>query len=337
MTAIRSIACALPDSEVTNAELDRAHPSWNVELVAQLAGIRARRVADEGETAFDLSVRACERLLGDSSVAAEDIDAILYCTLDPDYPMPGNAHLLHEHLGLGDGVLAFDYGLACSGFVYGLAMADALACAGMASGVLLVTAETQSKRMHPGDRSVQLLLGDGAAVTFVSRDGGDGGGRIVASELCTHGRGFKFGYIPAGGARNPAGEETKRETVDRSGNVRTGEDMHMDGADLWAFVSSTIPGHVEAFLAKRSLGLDDIDLFVFHQASKLILDSLTKALAIPPGKVFAHMSDIGNLASASIPFALRAALDDGAIQPGDRVLLSAFGAGISYGSAIVEF
>lgn len=337
MTAIRAIACELPETEVTNADLARENPAWGMDMVAELAGIRSRRFATSEETAFDLSVRACEALFAQPDVDVDGVDAILYCTQEPDFTVPGNAHLLHERLGLGDDVLAFDYNLACSGFVYGLAIADALLGAGMASGLLLVTAVTQSKRMHPGDRSVRVLLGDGAAVTYLSAAAGAGGGKVVASELCTHGRGFKHGYIPAGGARRPSTAGTRLETTDRSGNVRTAEHMHMDGTELWSFVSSSVPGHIERFLAKQSLTLEDIDLCVFHQASKLILTSLAKALAIPPEKMFTHMEDIGNLASASIPFALRAALDRKAIEPGDRVLLSGFGVGISYGSAILEF
>lgn len=336
VTSIRSIGCALPDAEVTNADLDRENPAWGVKLITELSGIHSRRVAAEDETAFDLSIRACEELFAQPGLDVEAVDAIIYCTLDPDHLMPGNAHLLHDHLGLGDAVLAFDYNLACSGFVYGLAFADAFVRSGMASGVLLVTAETQSKRMNSGDRSVRALLGDGAAVTFLSAGEGDGG-RIVASELCSHGQGFKYGCIPAGGSRNPSSDETRRETTDRSGNVRSAEDMHMDGIEIWSFVSTALPAHIEAFLGRHSLTLDEIDLCVFHQASKMILDSLAKALAIPPEKMFTRMEEIGNLSSASIPFALRGALDEGAIQPGDRVLLSAFGAGLSYGSAILEF
>lgn len=336
MTSIRAIAVELPEREVTNADLARENPGWAMESVVKRSGIESRRFAAEDETAFDLSVRACESLLEQQDVAAADIDAILYCTHDPDYPMPGNAHLLHAHLGLGDEVLAFDYRLACTGFVYGLAFADAFVRAGMASGALLVTAETASKRINPRDRSARVLFGDGAAVTYLSSSG-EGGGRIAAYELCTRGDGFKCGYVPAGAARNPVSEETKRETTDLSGNVRTPEDMHLEGPELWRFVNSVVPGHVEGFLAKHSLTLDDVDLCVFHQASKLILDSLRKALSIPAEKMFVHMKDIGNLSSASIPFALRAAMDEGAIQPGDRLLVSGYGTGLSYGSAIVEF
>lgn len=336
MTAVRGIADALPEQEITNADLERENPSWAMDQVVELAGVRSRRIVADGETAFDLSVKACERLLSTGEIAIDAIDAILYCTQTPDHPLPGNAHLLHEHLGLGNQAFAFDYTMGCSGFAYGLAFADALARSGTAEEMLLVTAETALKRTNPGDRSVRVLLGDGAAVTHVSAND-RGGGKIVASELCTYGRGFKHGYVPAGGARTPSSATTKREAVDQSGNVRTPEDFYMNGTALWTFVNSTVSSHIEAFLSKQSLGLEDIDLFVFHQASKLIVNSLTRSLGVPADKVFMHLEDVGNLSSASIPFALRAALGRGAIQPGDRVLLSAFGTGISYGSAILEY
>lgn len=336
MTSIRAIATELPAVEVTNADLDRENPSWGMGLVAQLTGIESRRVTAVNETALDLSVRACERLREQAHDDLTRIDAILCCTHEPDYLSPGNAQLLHNHLGLGDDVLAFDYRLACSGFVYGLAFADALARAGAAREILLVTAETQSKCTHPRDRSVRVLFGDGAAVTHVSaRD--EGGGEIVASELCTHGRGFMHACIPGGGARIPSSEGTREALADREGNIRGAEDIHMDGMEVWAFVRSTLPGHIEAFLARHSLTVADVDLCVFHQASKMVLDSLAKDLGLPREKMFLHLSEIGNLSSASIPFALEAALDQGAIGPGSLVLLSGFGAGISYGSMIVQY
>lgn len=336
MTSIREIAVGLPPAELTNEQLAKENPGWAMDAVTKRVGIDARRVTVAGETAFDLSVRACEELIERPGFAVEDVDAILYCTHDPDYPMPGNAHLLHAHLGLGDCVLALDYRLACSGFVYGLGIADSLCRAGAASGVLLVTAETPSKRINPRDRSARVIFGDGAAVTYLSANDDDGG-RVVGYELCSHGAAFEQGYVPAGGARSPSSEETKRETTDISGNVRTDEDLRLAGPRLWGFVNSTIPAHVEGFLAKRSLSLEDIDLYIFHQASQLVLGSLNKALQIPPERLFRHMKDIGNLSSASIPFALHAALSEGAVPAGSRLLLCGFGTGISYGSAIVEF
>lgn len=336
MTTIRSIARALPEQELTNADLERENPSWDMAAVTERAGVRSRRIAAPDETSFDLSIRACDALLADSDLDTGDVDAILYCTQSPDYLMPGNANLLHRHLGLGDGVIAFDFTLACSGYVYGLGLADSFVRSGLASEILLVTAETYSKYINPSDRTTRALFGDGAAVTHLSASGA--GGTIVASALCSHGRDLDKGaYIPGGGMRFRHSEETERETVDGHGNVRSAENIHLNGPAVWTFINSTIPGHVKDFLADQGLAIDDVDVCVFHQASKLALDSLARALSLDARKLFVHMEEVGNLASASIPFALAAALDEGAIESGQRVLLSAYGAGMSYGSVLVEY
>lgn len=336
MTSIRSISYALPERVLTNAELGRANPSWDMERVVQRTGVRQRHVTAPDETALDLSVTACEALVEESGVDLAAIDALVYCTQSPDYLMPGNAHVLHGRLGLADRVMAFDYNLGCSGYVYGLAICDALARGGLASEILLVTSGTYTKYVNDRDRSTRAVLGDGAAVSHLGGDAG-GGGRIAAADLRSNGSVLEKVYIPGGGARLPYGEDSRREQVDGSGNVRTALDMHMDGPAVWAFANSVLPDHVREFLAARSLGLEDVDLFVFHQASKMVLESMTRALRLPAAKVYMNLEDVGNLSAASIPFALRAALDDGTIRPGSRVLLSALGAGMSYGSVLVEF
>jgi 3-oxoacyl-[acyl-carrier-protein] synthase-3 len=334
MATIRHISTAFPERTVPNEELARENPAWEMESVTERAGVVSRRVAGPGETAFDLSVRACEALVEESELALGEVDAIVYCTQTPDYPMPGNAHLLHRQLGLGDSVLAFDYNLACSGYVYGLAFADSFIAGGLAAEVLLVTADTYSRYINPGDRSARVLFGDGAAVTHVSASGD--GPRIAAAELCSHGRDLETFYIPAGGMRTPSTEETRAEATDRHGNVRSAEDIHMDGLGVWAFINSAVPDHVRGFLERRSLTVDDVDLFVFHQASQMTLDSLAKALELAPERMYVRMAEVGNLVSASIPVALRSALDEGRVGPGDRVLLCGFGVGLSYGSVLVE-
>lgn len=338
-TTIRHISYALPERVLANDELARENPSWDMSAVIERAGVASRRISAPNETAFDLSVRACAALAEESGLVFSDIDAIVYCTQSPDYVMPSNAHLLHRHLELGDGVLAFDYNLACSGYVYGLAFADSFVASGLASEILLVTADTYSKHIHPRDRSARVLFGDGAAVTYLAgtQKTQKSEARIVAAELCSHGRDFEKFYIPAGGMRTPRGEDTKRESTDRHGNVRSAENIYMDGLGVWAFVNSAVPGHVKAFLEKQSQTLQDVDLYVFHQASKLTLESLAKALELPPERTYVHMAEIGNLVSASIPVALRTALDEGRISPGNRVLLCGFGVGFSYGSVLVEF
>lgn len=338
MTTIDAINYALPDRRLTNAELAREHPGWRMERVVERTGITSRRVVTPDETAFDLSVRACEALAECDGVDLDRADAILYCTQSPDYRMPGNAHLLHRRLGLGDRVLAFDYSLACSGYVYGLAMADAFLRTRLCSRVLLITAETTTKLISQGDRATASLFGDGAAATYLSMSGSSGG-TIAASRLCTNGAGFKGAYIPAGAARTPSSEQTQQEwACDRHGSVRALEDAQMDGPALWAFINSEVSCHVKEFLADQGLTMDDVDLCIFHQASKLVLDSLAKALSIEDEKkLFVYMRDVGNLSSASIPVALHTALGQGAIATGNRVLLTGFGAGLSYGSVLLEF
>lgn len=309
---VRSIACALPEREVSNADLERENPSWGMEQVARRTGVVSRRVAEPDETAFDLSVRACESLVADSDLDLGTVDAIVYCTQTPDYMIPGNALLLHRQLGLSDDVLAFDYRLACSGYVYGLGLAESFVRSGLASEILLVTADTLTKSVNPDDRATRALFGDGAAVTHIGRQA-DLGARITGCELRSHGQAAEAVYA------RPTGS------------------IEMNGGAVWSFVNSTVPAHVTGFLAAHSLTLEDIDLCVFHQASGMTLDSLARALSVDRSKLYTHLRDVGNLIAASIPVALRAAIDEGAIQPGDRVLLTGYGAGASYGSVLVEF
>ncbi len=337
MTRIQTIACALPEHELTNTTLARENPTWDMAQVEAKTGIHARRIAAPGETAYDLSVRACESLVDKSDLDLGLIDAIVYCTQTPDYVMPGNAQLLHRHLGLGDDVLAFDYSLGCSGYVYGLAFADAFVRGGLASEVLLVTADTLSRHIDPNDRTTRVLFGDGAAVTHLSARDTGGGGTVVATKLANQGQTLENCYVPAGRARLPAGDVNGPLPTGDEGTGRSASSLHLNGFAVMSFLNATVPGHVRTFLAEQSLSLDDIDLCVFHQASSLALDSLAKALELEPERLYSHMADVGNLTSSSIPFALRAALDDQSIRTGSRVLLSAYGVGASYGSALVEF
>ncbi len=335
MSILRHISVALPEQILTNDDLALEHPSWDMNAVASKAGVYSRRIVTTGETAFDLAVRACETLLRETGLQLQDIDGIVFCTQSPDYIMPSNAHLLHRKLELHDRVLAFDFNLACSGYIYGLAMADSFVKSKLASNILLVTAETYSKYINPKDRSARVLFGDGAAVSLISSEG-DGLGTISGAELCSHGKDFEKFYIPAGGMRLPCSAETKEETTDQNGNTRSSENIQMDGLGVWSFINSAVPKHLRNFLADRFMSIEDVDLFVFHQASKMTLDSLMKVLGIPPEKAFIAMEETGNLVSASIPFALRTAQDQGRIVDGMKIVLCGFGVGFSYGTILLE-
>lgn len=330
---IKDIAYYLPECVVTNEELHEKNPSWDMALVEERSGVLKRHIARDDETALDLAFRACEKLFSRNEDLPGQIDGIIFCTESPDYIMPPNSCILHKMLKLSEDTLAFDFNLACSGYVYGLALAQGLILSGMTSNILLVTAETYSKYIHEQDRSSSVLFGDGAAVSWITASDSTQG--IIDIQCSTSGKNYDKFIIPAGGCRMPKSEETKIPKTDKSGNVRTLENIHMDGMGILMFVGLKVPKQIRSLLKRNELTVEQIDLFVFHQASKMALDSLTRSLRIDREKVYSNLSEIGNTVSASIPIALKDALDSGAISSGDRILLSGFGVGLSLGSAII--
>lgn len=304
---ISGIAYALPSRVVTNDDLAAEHPDWDMSRVQTRTGVLRRHIAD-GETALDLAYRATDKLIA-AHPAAKEADAILFCTQTPDHIMPPNSALLHEHLALPDGVFALDFTLACSGFVYGLAQAQGLVAAGIASSILLVTADTYSRIIDPDDRGPRVLFGDGAAVTWITS--GDRG--LVDIAVATSGRDHRGFIVPKGS------------------NV-----LRMDGLQVLGFIQSHVPAQVSELLARNGLRVEDIDLFIFHQASRLALDALRRLLRIPEERMYSNLERVGNTVSASIPMALRDAIDEGRAGPGSRVLLCGFGVGMSWASAIVD-
>jgi 3-oxoacyl-[acyl-carrier-protein] synthase-3 len=305
--AISGIAYALPEKVVTNADLSVEHPEWDMMRVETRTGVLRRHIA-EGETALDLAKQAAVKLIADHP-AAREADAILFCTQTPDQIMPPNSALLHEYLGMGDAVFALDFTLACSGFVYGLAQAQGLLAAGIASSILLVTGDTYSQLIDPNDRGPRVLFGDGAAATWIT----SGGRGLVDIALATSGRDHRAFMVPKGS-----------------------DVLHMDGFHVLGFVQSHVPGQVSDLLERNGLTVEDIDLFVFHQASRLALDTLGRMLQIPADRVYSNLERVGNTVSASIPMALCDAMDEGRAGPGSRVLLCGFGVGMSWASAIVD-
>jgi 3-oxoacyl-[acyl-carrier-protein] synthase-3 len=334
MIAIERIACAFPDKCLTNDELRASYPEWDFERLEKRTGVVRRYVAADGETALDFAVRACEQLDAQGSLHPADIDAVIFCTQSPDHVMPPNACLLHGRLGLKPQALAFDITLACSGYIYALQLGGSLIQSGAASRVLVATADTYTRFIHPGDRATRCLFGDGGAVSILAESGNGRGIRHIRCGTAGSQAG-KF-IIAAGGMRLPRSAETTRETVDRSGNIRTAEHIHMDGLGVLSFFNATVPRSVRDILAENGLTMDDVDLFVFHQASQVALDSLANALQIPREKMVFDLAETGNLVSASIPVALSRAFQSGRAKQGQLALLCGFGVGLSWGTALVD-
>ena len=331
---IKDIAYHLPEQVVSNEALHQENPTWDMDLVEARSGVLKRHISPDGETALDLVFQACQKLFSKNGEVRDQIDGLLFCTQSPDYIMPPNSCILHKMLKLPESVLAFDFNLACSGHVYGLALAQGLILSGMATSVLLATADTYSRYIHKQDRSARVLFGDGAAVSWMTVSDSTQG--IIDIQCATSGEGYEKFIIPAGGCRMPKSKETALPRRDASGNVRTLEHIQMDGMGILVFVNSKVPQQIRSILARNHLTLDDIDLFVFHQASKIALDSLTRLLKIKPERVYQNLREVGNTVSASIPIALKDALDKGRVSRGDKVLLSGFGVGLSWATAIME-
>ncbi len=332
---IKRIVYNLPKKLVTNEDLVAENPMWDLTTIAKKTGVDQRYIADEDETALDISIGACKEFFKLSGVEPSEIDAIIFCTQTPDYVMPPNSSLIHRHFDFRKDVMAFDINLACSGYIYALTIAKSLIVSYVVRNVLLITADTYSKLIHRRDRSTRTLFGDAASVSHIVACSDNNG--ILAQSLGSEGKYFKKFYVPAGGFKFPKSESTSKTDIDNGGNMRSEENIVMDGMGIWNFIRSKIPEHILNFLDENKLNLRDIDLFVFHQASALTLDSLQKSLKIPDEKMFRNIRKYGNTVSTSIPIALAEAIEQGYINKGNLVLLSGFGVGLSYGSILMRY
>ncbi len=331
---IKDIAYYLPEYALTNEDLHKENPAWDIEALLNSVGVLKRHIARDNETALDLSFQACAKLFSNNKDTRKQIDGIIFCTQSADYIMPPNACILHKMLELPEDVFAFDFNLACSGYIYGLLIAQGLILTNTAKNILLVTADTYSKYINKQDRSVRMLFGDAAAVSWITASDSSQG--IIDIQCATAGELYEKFIIRAGGCRIPKSSQTALAKVDNSGNLRSLENIYMDGMAILTFVNSKIPRQIQQVLQRNGLTIDDIDIFIFHQASKVALNSLTRLLRIKPERVYQNLDRVGNTVSASIPIALKEALETKQISKGDKVLLCGFGVGLSWGSAIVE-
>lgn len=327
------ITCELPNRILTNAELSALYPEWPPEKILAKTGIASRHVVEKSETAVDLAERAAKKLFAEEGEKPEEIDFVLLCTQSPDYKLPSSACILQDRLGIPRSAGALDYDLGCSGFVYGLALAKGLVLGGMAKKVLLLTAETYTKYIHPMDKSVRTIFGDGAAATVIDEDMARTIGAFVFG---TDGSGADKLMVKTGGARF-AFEPDAAETVDASGNRRTVNDIFMAGPDIFNFTLDIVPKTMDEVCAKNGLERKDVDLFVFHQANKFMLDTIRKVNLIPRDKFYIDLEDTGNTVSSTIPIALLRARKKGVLKSGMKVMVMGFGVGLSWGATILRF
>ncbi|WP_037487761.1 ketoacyl-ACP synthase III [Sphingomonas phyllosphaerae] len=333
---IACVATHVPDEVLSNEQLAAEFSGWTADKIFEKTGIRERRIAAKGETALDLAVAAAERLFAENSKPRELVDFVILCTQAPDHILPSSSCILQERLSLRKAIGAIDVNLGCSGFVYGLSLAAGLISAGAASNILLVTADTYSKYINDRDKSVRTLFGDGAAATLICADGkGDAG--IGPFNFGTDGSGADRLIVPAGGFRRPSDACSSVEVEDRSGNVRSADDLFMDGAAVMSFTLREVPTMFRNLLERANLDEADLSAIILHQANKFMLDSLQKKMKIPEEKMPRRYEQIGNTVSSTIPFVLEQEIASGRLGEGSRVALLGFGVGLSWAGAIVTF
>lgn len=329
---IKGISYYLPCQNLTNEELVKSFPEWNADKVSSKVGILQRHIAHNNETAGDMAYEAAQRIFEEYSISPDNIDFVLFCTQSPDYFLPTTACLLQNRLGIPTSAGALDYNLGCSGYVYGLSLAKGLISGGIAQNVLLLTGETYSKYIHPLDKGNRSLFGDAATATLISTEGF---AKIGNFSLGTDGSGADNLIVRTGCARHR--EKMNDLNKDEGGYLLSSDYLYMNGAEIFNFTLEAVPALLQDVLIKNGLTQESIDLFIFHQANKFMLNTLRKVCAIPKEKFYVNLEHTGNTVSSTIPIALKEAIKSNAILENSITLISGFGVGYSWGGCILEF
>ncbi|MEM9828435.1 MAG: ketoacyl-ACP synthase III [Planctomycetota bacterium] len=323
--ALGMIATHLPERVETNAELQKQFPRWDLPLIEEKTGIHQRHIAAENETASDLAVAACEKLFAQPGVDRDATDFLLLCTQTPDYPLPTTSCLIQDRLGLPTRCGALDFNLGCSGYVYGLALADGLFRSGAAKQIVLVTAETYSKYIDADDRSLRTIFGDAAAATL-----------LTAGTRPTLG-GFQFGSDGSGGDMLLVGDGGARCAADAMKprhRKRWNSRLYMDGPSLINFTVEAIPRLIREILDKNHLRDDDIGHYLMHQATFKMLDQLRSRMGVEPSRVPIDMADVGNTVSCTLPILIDRLRSRGELDESRSNLLVGFGVGLSWAGCV---
>jgi 3-oxoacyl-[acyl-carrier-protein] synthase-3 len=332
MAYIKAISYYLPERVVTNEELVREFPEWSVDKVSQKVGVNSRHLAAENETAGDMAETAARKLFEEYNIDPKSIDFLMLCTQSPDYFLPSTACVLQNRLGISTSAGAFDYNLGCSGCIYGMAMAKGLIAAGIAKNVMLLTAETYNKYLHPSDKSNRSIFGDGAAACLISTEGFAEIGEFV---LGTDGSGAKNLIVKTGAARQRFA--TGKFVEDDEGHIWYDDYLYMNGGSIFNFTLDAVPAIMNQVLEKNGLEKEKIDYCVFHQANKFMLNTIRKVCVLPKEKFYVNLSETGNTVSSTVLIGLKDCLSNETIRSGMKVMIAGFGVGLSWGGTTLSF
>lgn len=332
MAYIKAISYYLPERVVTNEELLKEFPEWSVDKVAAKVGVDSRHLAAPDETAGDMAEKAARKLFEEYNISPKSIDFVMLCTQSPDYFLPSTACILQDKLGIPTSAGAFDYNLGCSGCIYGMAMAKGLIAAGIAHNILLLTAETYNKYLHPSDKSNRSIFGDGAAACLISTEGF---AEIGEFSLGTDGSGYRHLIVGTGAARQKTA--TGLSSTDDDGHTRYDDFLYMDGSAIFNFTLDAVPAMMNDILERNKMAKEDIDYYVFHQANKFMLNTIRKVCVLPKEKFYVNLSTTGNTVSSTVLIGLKDCMKNGLIDKGMKVMISGFGVGLSWGGTILKF
>lgn len=329
---LKGISYYLPERVYTNDDLVRDFPEWSVDKVMKKVGVEKRHLAAADETAGDMAEKAVRKLFEEYDIEPTSIDFLLLCTQSPDYFLPSTSCVLQNRLGIPTSAGAFDYNLGCSGCIYGMAVAKGLIATGIAKNVLLLTAETYNKYLHPDDKSNRSIFGDGAAACLISTEGFAKIGEFV---LGTDGAGANNLIVKTGASRcKPA---TGESTEDSEGHIWHDDYLYMNGGAIFNFTLDAVPAMMKQLLNKSGLGKDNIDYYVFHQANQFMLSTIRKVCSLSKEKYYMDMANVGNTVSSTILIGLKECMSNGTIHEGMNVMVCGFGVGLSWGGTILSY
>lgn len=331
---ISALSYALPDGILSHKELQDRFGIKEMDRIILNTGILSRRVCLKNECASDLAYHAAKKLFEDNDIDIKTIDFIIFSSQMPDYLLPTTACILQDRLGLSKSAGAIDINLGCSQYLYSHANAFAMVQSGLAKKVLVMTADTPSRIINPKDRSVVPLFGDGGTAAIIE-DVGEGCG-YQDFAFGTDGSEHSALIWPSSGMRERYASGISEEVIDKLGSIRSKNDMYMDGQKIFLFTLKTVPNTLKSFLEKNHLSIDDIDFFIFHQASKMIVDSITRKLKLPESKFNRIYENRGNSGGSTVGISLHHAIKDAKIKGNSKIVLSAFGVGLSWCHAILN-
>lgn len=328
------MAAAVPSNRIDNYAYTQYFPADEVKEVVDKIGVYERRFADENTCSSDLCFAAAEKLFADNSIDRSEIDLLVFISQTPDYRMPATSVILQHRLGLQNSTIAFDINLGCSAFIYGMAVVYSMMEKTNLRKALLLNGETRSKVYSPKDRRTAFLFGDGGVAALIERN--EKFGESFFS-LNSDGSRENLIKINAGGYRIPSSPETlKEKVVDEYGNIRNEEQGYMNGGDVFTFVNREVPTDIRRMLEYTGRDKDSFDYIIFHQANNFINTHLAKKLKLDVNKIPSTIEKYGNTSSVSVPLTIVSELKD-KMQGEKELLLSAFGVGMTWATAIVKF